>query len=122
MLKINNIHKIKQTIIGIIDKRTFFIQDIEIEPNWYNFVIMTQKENANLPPEIKRWGIISLGRKPVIDQYPLVHAKQPNMKGGVITTLYKVVIITTLSKSEILPNTIVNQMERHISYLESPPF
>ena len=113
MLKINNIHKIKQTIIGIIDKRTFFIQDIEIEPNWYNFVIMTQKENANLPPEIKRWGVISLGRKPVIDQYPLVHAKQANTKGGVITTL---------RKEEILPNTIVNQIERHITSLELPPF
>ena len=114
MLKINNIHKIKQTIIGIIAKRTFFIQDIEIEPNWYNFVIMTQKENANLPPEIKRWGVISLGRNPVIDQYPLVHAKQHNLLGGTV--------ITTLRKEEILPNTIVNQIERHISYLESPTF
>ena len=113
MLKINNIHKIKQTIIAIIDTRTFFIQDIEIEPEWYNFVLMTQKENHNLPPEIKRWGVISLGRNPVIDQYPLVHAKQPNVSGGVITTL---------RKEEILPNTIVNQIERHISYLESPTF
>ena len=114
MLKINNIHKIKQTVIGIIDKRTFFIQDIEIEPNWYNFVIMTQKENANLPPEIKRWGVISLGRNPVTDQYPLVHAKQHNLLGGAV--------ITTLRKEEILPNTIVNQIERHIASLETPPF
>lgn len=112
MLKINNIHKIKQTIITLIDKRTFFIQDIEIEPEWYNFVIMTQKENANLPPEIKRWGVISLGRKPVMNQYPLVHTKEKNHGG----------VITTLRKEEILPNTIVNQIERHISYLESPPF
>ena len=114
MLKINNIHKIKQETITIIDKRTFFIQDIEIEPNWYNFVIMTQKENANLPPEIKRWGVISLGRKPVIDQYALVHAKQHNPLGGAV--------ITTLRKEEILPNTIVNQIERHITSLELPPF
>ena len=113
MLKINNIHKIKQTVIGIIDKRTFFINDVTIEPNWYNFSIMTQKENANLPPEIKRWGVISLGRKPVIDQYALVHAKQHNPLGGAV--------ITTLRKEEILPNTIVNQIERHIASLE-PPF
>lgn len=113
MLKINNIHKIKQTIIGIIDKRTFFINDVTIEPDWYNFSIMTQKENANLPPEIKRWGVISLGRKPVMNQYPLVHTKETNGHGGVITTL---------RKEELLPNTIVKEMEQHISYLESPPF
>ena len=113
MLKINNLHKIKQTVITLIDKRTFFINDVTIEPGWYNFSIMTQKENANLPPEIKQWGVISLGRNPVIDQYPLVHAKQPNVSGGVITTL---------RKEEILPNTIVNQIERHIASLETPPF
>ena len=71
---------------------------------------MTQKENANLPPEIKRWGVIALGRKSVMNQYPLVRAKQHNPLGGAV--------ITTLRKEEILPNTIVNQIERHIASLE----